>query len=67
MVVCPFCGVETDVPHETQQGCIDALRSEILRVRDILQNVRTFEAPGPVETTDDSPAESDETDVERLF
>ena len=45
-MTCPFCGVETDVAHETQEGCIEALRSEILRVRDILQTVRTFEVPG---------------------
>ena len=38
--VCPFCGVATEVPHETQEGCIEALHGEIDRVRAILQNVR---------------------------
>ena len=30
---CPFCGVATDVPHETQEGCIQALHAEIARMR----------------------------------
>ena len=34
---CPFCGVVTEAPHETQQGCIDALQLEIARVRHILE------------------------------
>jgi hypothetical protein len=37
---CPFCGVATEVPHETQKGCIEALHQEIGRMRAILQNVR---------------------------
>jgi hypothetical protein len=37
---CPFCGVVTDVPHETQQGCIDALRAEIDRTREVLESVK---------------------------
>ena len=57
-MVCPFCGVETDVAHETQQGCIDALRSEILRVRDILQHVRTWEVPGAPETPEEEASSS---------
>jgi hypothetical protein len=35
---CPFCGVPTKVPHETQEGCIAALHQEIGRMRDILAN-----------------------------
>lgn len=38
-VICPFCGVICDVPHETQQACIEALQSEIKRTREILENV----------------------------
>lgn len=38
--VCPFCGVATDVPHESQEGCIAALHEEIGRMRDILATVR---------------------------
>jgi hypothetical protein len=61
-MTCPFCGVETDVAHETQEGCIEALRSEILRVRDILQTVRTFEVPGmPDETLEAVPPSERET------
>jgi hypothetical protein len=38
--VCPFCGVPTDVPHESQAGCIEALHAEIARVRAILKYVK---------------------------
>ena len=34
---CPFCGVATDVPHETQEGCIEALQAEIAWMRQILE------------------------------
>jgi hypothetical protein len=37
---CPFCGLATDVPHETQQGCIEALHVEIARMRGILSHLR---------------------------
>jgi hypothetical protein len=37
---CPFCGVSTDVAHHNQAGCIEALRAEIVRMRDVLQRVR---------------------------
>ena len=40
MKVCPFCGIATDVPHETQAGCIEALHVEIARMRGILDHVR---------------------------
>lgn len=45
---CPFCGVVTDVPHETQEGCIEALHVEIARMRTILGHLRplaTLAAP----------------------
>ena len=45
--ICPFCGLATDVPHETQKGCIDALHGEIARVREVLDNVRSGGALGP--------------------
>jgi hypothetical protein len=44
--VCPFCGIATDVPHESQEGCIAALHGEIARMRQVLDHVRTF---GPSE------------------
>jgi hypothetical protein len=37
---CPFCGVSADVPHESQEGCIQALHAEIARMRQILEHVR---------------------------
>jgi hypothetical protein len=37
---CPFCGVATNVPHETQEGCIQALHREIARMRQVLEHVR---------------------------
>ena len=36
---CPFCGMATDLPHESQESCIAALHAEILRTRKILQNI----------------------------
>jgi hypothetical protein len=40
---CPFCGLATDVPHESQEGCIEALQVEIARVREILQHLRPLD------------------------
>jgi hypothetical protein len=37
---CPFCGVGTDAPHESQMACIDALNVEIRRMRALLQHLR---------------------------
>jgi hypothetical protein len=49
MSVCPFCGVATDSPHETQGACIEALQAEISRVRKI---VGRFKEEAPVEKPD---------------
>jgi hypothetical protein len=43
---CPFCGVSSDVAHETQEACIEALNAEIKRVREILNHVRSAAVPG---------------------
>ena len=51
---CPFCGVATPVPHETQQACISALHTEILRMRGILATLRPTGVSGPVEDPDNS-------------
>jgi hypothetical protein len=59
---CPFCGVATDVPHETQELCIAAMHAEIARVKGILQHVKLTarEAPPPLEeVADPDPAEAD--------
>jgi hypothetical protein len=37
---CPFCGVVADVPHENQEGCIDALHAEIARMRALIEQSR---------------------------
>jgi hypothetical protein len=37
---CPFCGMATNLPHNTQQGCIEALHREISKTREILGLIR---------------------------
>jgi hypothetical protein len=39
---CPFCGLITETPHETQEVCIEALQHEIAHVRGILGHVKEF-------------------------
>ena len=41
---CPFCGVASDINHETQEGCIAALHAEIARMRGILSQLRPASA-----------------------
>jgi hypothetical protein len=50
---CPFCGVVTDVPHDTQEGCIEALHAEIARMRRILTQVTPPQPRAPRDTADD--------------
>jgi hypothetical protein len=45
MRVCPFCGIATELPHETQLACIDALQAEISRVREMVEKRREPEEP----------------------
>ncbi len=40
VTACRFCGVPTDVPHETQELCITALHDEIARMRDMVIRVK---------------------------
>ena len=47
---CPFCGIVSDAPHESQQSCIDALNGEIRRMRAVLEQVRAAEVPGAART-----------------
>jgi hypothetical protein len=51
-VICPFCGTASDVPHDTQEACIEALRAEVARTREILEHV-TEPLPAPVLSADD--------------
>lgn len=55
---CPFCGIVTEVPHETQEGCIAALHEEIARVKAVLEHSRPMHAPPPPDDPDeqDDPA-----------
>ncbi len=53
-VVCPFCGVVSDAPHETQQACIEALHSEIARTKKVLQNVTEPLPPAAIGAEKDS-------------
>ena len=56
MSTCPFCGVVTDTPHESQEGCIEALHAEIARMRAVLSHVHSAEVPGPREDTESDPS-----------
>jgi hypothetical protein len=47
MSYCPFCGVFAETPHKTQEVCIDALNVEIVRMRELLDQVRSSAHPGP--------------------
>jgi hypothetical protein len=38
-MLCPFCGMATEFPHESQEVCIAALQAEIRRTRQILENI----------------------------
>jgi hypothetical protein len=60
MSVCPFCGLPTEVPHESQQGCLDALTAEIARLRSVLEHSQSAAVPAPPEDEDDDPARLDE-------
>ena len=47
-MICPYCGVSTDVAHESQEGCIKALNAEVARMREVLNHVRSVKVPGPL-------------------
>ncbi len=55
---CPFCGVATSVPHETQEACITALHTEIGRMRAILSTLRPAGVTRPTEDPQNSAAAS---------
>jgi hypothetical protein len=59
MSICPFCGVATEAPHETHEGCIEALNAEIARMRAVLEQVRSAAVPGP------APLEDEEAEEDR--
>ena len=49
---CPFCGVGTDLPHETQGACIAALHAEIARMRQVVDRLNV---PAEVQISGDRP------------
>ena len=53
---CPFCGIATDLPHETQEGCIAALHGEIARMRQVLSQVKAGGPQLPEREDDREPA-----------
>jgi hypothetical protein len=53
---CPFCGVETDAPHESQEACIGALTVEVQRMRTLVQQLKPpAETPPAVKAEDPVP------------
>lgn len=44
VTACPFCGLVSEVPHESQEQCIAALQDEIARTRDLIDRVK--QGPG---------------------
>jgi len=47
--VCPFCGVVSESPHDSQEACIQALQSEIDRTRRVLIQFGEVPTPGGVQ------------------
>ena len=62
LMKCPYCGVSSDVAHETQEACIEALRAEIRHIREVLNQVRAGAYPGPVDVAEDEEEEADPTE-----
>jgi hypothetical protein len=52
VVLCPFCGMATNLPHEAQGACITALNEEIARTRHVLENITEPLRP-PVASADE--------------
>jgi hypothetical protein len=47
-MICTYCGLETGSPmaHETQEACIEALRSRVSELRSVLHHTRQPGDPG---------------------
>jgi hypothetical protein len=58
MPVCPFCGVITEMPHENQQVCLEALAAEIARLRSVLEHSASAAVPGAPTPENDEPDET---------
>ena len=46
-MICASCGLETGKPtaHETQEACIEALRSQVSALRSVLRHTRRPDEP----------------------
>ena len=53
-IVCPFCGMAIESPHQSQEGCIAALQAEIRRTRQILEQI-TEPLRAPAIAAEDEP------------
>jgi hypothetical protein len=51
---CPFCGVLASVPHETQEGCIAALNTEITQMRGLLATLKPAAVARTADDQDDA-------------
>jgi hypothetical protein len=49
---CPFCGMPSSVPHESEAGCIEALQAEIELTRQRLQQGSGRDGPAPAPSKD---------------
>jgi hypothetical protein len=49
---CPFCGVLAGAPHETQEGCIAALTTEIAQMRGLLATLKPTAVPRTADDQD---------------
>jgi hypothetical protein len=67
LMKCPYCGVSSDIAHETQEACIEALRAEIRHIREVLNHVRAGAYPGAAGPDEEEeapdPAERDPSGV----
>ena len=53
-MLCPFCGMATESPHQSQEVCIAALQAEIHRTRQILEKI-TEPLRAPAIAAEDEP------------
>jgi hypothetical protein len=51
--VCPFCGVVSESPHDSQEACIEALQSEIKHTRHALAQIGDSAQRTPSAKTED--------------
>ena len=63
--VCPFCGVVSDRPHDTQEACILALQSEIRQTRQALSQAAPPAAPASPEKAGREPTDDNSSRPEK--